>query len=72
MTVVVCIKAVLVQKHTSTRLYKTLARPDLCYGSEAWTLRKVDENRITASEMKFMRRKAGYTKWDHQRNEGIL
>lgn len=62
----------LVQKHTRTRLYKTLARPVLCYGSEAWTLRKCDENRITASEMKFMRRTAGYTKWDHQRNEDIL
>ena len=35
-------------------------------------LRKFDENRLTASEMKFMRRTAGYTKWDHQRNEYIL
>jgi len=29
-------------------------------------------NRCTAREMKFMRRTAGYTKWDHKRNEVIL
>ncbi|KAJ4430292.1 hypothetical protein ANN_22504 [Periplaneta americana] len=41
------------EKHTRTHLYKTLARSVLCYGSKAWTLRKSDEKRITASEMKF-------------------
>ena len=66
------IKPSLVQKHTHTRLYKTLARPVLCYGSETWTLRKNEENRITASEMKFMHWTAGYTKLNHQRNEDIL
>jgi hypothetical protein len=44
----------------------------LCYGSEAWTIRKIDESRITACEMKFMRRTAGYTKWDLERNEEVL
>jgi hypothetical protein len=34
----------------------------LCYGSEAWTIRKSDESRITA----------GYTKWDVKRNEEVL
>jgi len=66
------IKPSLVQKHTRIRLYKTLARPVLCYGSEAWTLRKKDESRITANEMKFMRYTAGYTKWDHKHNEDVL
>ncbi|KAJ4449148.1 hypothetical protein ANN_00543 [Periplaneta americana] len=33
----------LVQRHTRTRLYKTLARLVLRYGSEAWTLRKCDD-----------------------------
>ncbi|KAJ4449078.1 hypothetical protein ANN_00473 [Periplaneta americana] len=61
-----------VQRHTRIRLYKTLARPVLRYGSEAWTLRKKDESRITANEMKFMRYTAGYMKWDHKRNEDIM
>ena len=31
-----------------------------------------DKSKITASEMRFMRYTAGYTKWDHKRNEDIL
>jgi hypothetical protein len=64
------LKPFLVQKHT--RIYMTLARPVLCYGSEAWTIRKCDESRITACEMKFMCRTAGYTKRDLKRNEEVL
>ncbi|KAJ4438965.1 hypothetical protein ANN_14919 [Periplaneta americana] len=41
-------KPSLVQKHTRIRLYNTLARLVLSYGSEAWTLRKADKSRITA------------------------
>jgi hypothetical protein len=48
------------------------ARPVLCYGSEAWIIRKGDSNRLAACEMKFMRRAAGYTKWDQKRYEDIL
>ena len=29
-------------------------------------------NRITASEMKFMRATAGYTRWDHKRYDDVL
>ncbi|KAJ4430105.1 hypothetical protein ANN_22315 [Periplaneta americana] len=65
-------KPSLVQRHTRICLYKTLARPVLCYGSEEWTLREKDESRITANEMKFMRYTAGYTKWDHKRNEDVM
>jgi hypothetical protein len=48
------LKPSLVQKHTRIHIYKTLAHPMLCYGSEAWTIRKSDERRITACEMKFV------------------
>ncbi|KAJ4426263.1 hypothetical protein ANN_27075 [Periplaneta americana] len=65
-------KPSLVQRHTRTCLYKTLARPVLCFGSEPWTLRKCDASRITASEIRFMRRTAGYTKWDHKITKDIL
>jgi hypothetical protein len=66
------LKSSLVQKHTRICIYKTLAPPMLFCGSEAWTIRKSDESRITACEMKFMRRTAGYTKWDLKRNEEVL
>jgi hypothetical protein len=65
-------KPTLEEKHARTRLYKTLALPVLCYGSEAWTIRKGDSNIFTVCEVKFMRRAEGYTKWDHKRNEDIL
>ena len=65
-------KPSLVQRHTRVRLFKILARPTLCYGSEAWTLRKSDERHITTSEMKSMRCTAGHTKWDRKRNEEVL
>jgi hypothetical protein len=48
-----------------------LARPVLSYGSEAWTVRS-DERRLISAEMRFLRRTAGYTGWDHRRNEDIL
>jgi len=54
----------IIQRHTQLCLYISLARPVLCYGSEAWTTRKQDTNRITACEMKLMWGTAGYTKWD--------
>jgi hypothetical protein len=66
------LKPTLVQKHTQICLYKTLARPVLCYGSEAWTIRNGDSNRHMACKMKFIRRMARYMKWDHKRNEDIL
>jgi hypothetical protein len=65
-------KPSLVQKHTRIKINKTLARPILTYGGEAWTIRKSDRTRITVNEMKFLRRTAGYTKLDKKRNTEIL
>jgi hypothetical protein len=48
-------------------IYRTLARPVLIYGSEAWRIRRADEKRLQAAEMKFMRKTAGSTLWDHKR-----
>ncbi|KAJ4437062.1 hypothetical protein ANN_17197 [Periplaneta americana] len=68
----VSLKPSLIQTSTRTRLYQIIARPVLCYGSEAWAIRTKDESRLTACEMRFMRRTAGYTKWDRKKNEDIL
>jgi len=40
----------------------------LLYGSESCTIKARDARRITAAEMKFMRRTAGYT-WDRSQNK---
>jgi hypothetical protein len=65
-------KPSLVSRHTRIRIYKTLARPVLYYGSDAWTIRRTDERRLISAEMCFLRRTAGYTRWDHKSNEDIL
>jgi hypothetical protein len=43
----------------------------LLYGSETWTVKARDGRRITAAEMKYMRRKAGYTWTDYKTNTQI-
>jgi len=55
-------------KKTTIKLYNTLALPVLLYGSDTWTIKARDARRITAAEMKYMRRTAGYT-WDRLRNK---
>jgi hypothetical protein len=64
-------KPSLVSRQTRISVYNTLARPVLSYGSDAWTIR-TGERRLISAEMRFLRRTAGYTHWDHRRNEDIL
>jgi hypothetical protein len=40
----------------------------LLYGSETWTVKARDARRITAAQMKCMRRTAGYTWADYKTN----
>jgi hypothetical protein len=60
-----------VQRQTRLRIYNTVAIPILLYGCEAWALKEQDKPRITAAEMKFMRKTAKYTWQDHKRNQDI-
>jgi hypothetical protein len=53
------------------KLYNTLAFPVLLYGSETWIIKGRDARRITAAEMKYMRRTAGYTWTDYKTNSHI-
>jgi len=43
----------------------------LLYGSETWTIKTRDARRITAAEIKYMRRTAGYTWKDYKTNVQI-
>ena len=58
-------------KKTRIKLYNTLALPVLLYGSEAWTTKARDARRITAAEVKYMRRTGGYTWPDYKTNAQI-
>lgn len=53
------------------KIYNMITLPTITYASESWTLRKKDEIKINAIEMKHLRRMAGKTKWDRVRNEDI-
>jgi hypothetical protein len=43
----------------------------LLYGSETWTIKARDTRRITAAEMKYMRRTARYIWTDYKTNTQI-
>jgi DNA-binding CsgD family transcriptional regulator len=43
----------------------------LLYGSENWTIKARDATRITAAEMKYMRKTAGCTWREHKTNTEI-
>jgi len=43
----------------------------LLYGNKTWTLKARGARRITAAEMKYMRRTAGYTCTDYKTNTQI-
>jgi hypothetical protein len=67
----VCLNHKKTLKKTRLKLYNTLALPVLLYGSETWTIKASDARRITAAEMKYMRRTAGYTWTDYKTNAQI-
>jgi hypothetical protein len=58
-------------KKSRIKLYNTLALSTLLYGSESWTIKARDATRITATEMKYLRRTAGHTWTDHKTNTEI-
>ena len=57
-------------KKTRIKLYNTAAL-QFCYTSETWTVKARDGRRITAAQMKCIRRTAGYTWTDYKTNTQI-
>ena len=55
-------------KKTRIKVYNTLALPVLLYRSETCTIKTRNTSRITAAEMKYMRRTAGYIWTDYKTN----
>ena len=61
-----------IPRYLKIRIVKTLIWPVLMYGSEAWTLRKLERDKINAAEMWFYRRLLR-VKWsDRRTNDSIL
>ena len=58
-------------KKTRIKLHNTLALPVLLYGRETWAIKASDARRVTAAEMKHMRRRVGYTWTDYKTNAQI-
>ena len=64
---VICDKKVPVK--LKNKLYKTVIRPTLIYGSECWALHRAEQQRMHTTEMKMLRWIQGKTRKDRIRNE---
>ena len=58
-------------KETKLRIHNITAKAALKFGSEAWVLKKREEQRLEAAQMKFLRRLLGITKLDKEKNQCI-
>jgi len=58
-------------KETELRIHNITAKGALKFGSEAWVLRKREEQRLEAAQMKFSRHLLGITKLDKVNNQCI-
>ena len=58
-------------KETKLRIRNITAKAALKFGSEAWVLKKREEQRLEAAQMKFFRHLLGITKLDKEKNQCI-
>jgi len=58
-------------KETKLRIHNIAAKTALKFGSEAWVLKKREEQRLEAAQMKFLRHVLGITKLDKEENQCI-
>ena len=58
-------------KESKLRIHNITAKAALKFGSEAWVLRKREEQRLEAAQMKFLRYLLGITKLDKEKNQCI-
>jgi len=52
-------------------VHNITAKAALKFGSEAWVLKKREEQRLEAAQMKFLRHLLGITKLDKGKSQGI-
>jgi hypothetical protein len=56
---------------TKLRIHNITAKAALKFGSEAWVLKKRQEQRLEAAQMKFLKHLFGITKLDKEKNQCI-
>jgi len=59
------------KKGIKLRIHNITAKAALKSGSEAWVLKKREEQRLEAAQMKFLRYLLGITKLDKEKNHWI-
>jgi len=58
-------------KETKLRFHNITAKAALKFGSEAWVLKKREEQRLEAAQVKYFRHLLGITKLDKEKNQCI-
>ena len=58
-------------KETKLRIRNITAKEAMKFMSEAWVLKKREEQRLEATQMKFLRHLLGITKLDKEKNQCI-
>ena len=58
-------------KEAKLIFHNITAKAALKFGSEAWVLRKREEQRLEAAQMKFLRNVFGITKLDKEKSQSI-
>jgi hypothetical protein len=58
-------------KETKLIIHDITAKAALEFGGEAWVLKKRDEQRLEAAQMKFLRNLLGITELDRERNQSV-
>ena len=53
------------------KIYKTIVKPAMIYGSECWAVKKNDTQKLHTTEMRMLRWARGKTNKDHIKNEDI-
>ena len=56
---------------TKLRIHNITAKAALKFGSEAWILKKREEKRLEAAQMKVLRHLLGITKLDKEKNQCV-
>jgi len=59
-------------KEMKLRIHNITAKAALKFGSEAWVLKKREEQRLEATQMKFLRHLFGITKLDKKKKTNVL
>ena len=58
-------------KRLKAKIYTTIVRPVMTYGSECWGLKNKDERKLKTTEMRMLTMMLGVTLKDKLRNEEV-